>query len=128
MVTLVAVVCLTQGQAPIVPLPRPGRDGRGRDPWVFRSVFEDRTRMVLLAPAPNWWMAFNPETCAMHKVWRGKMDYRGKVWDFSQENSRADGRIYFGSPSEIWRLPNGGQIPAGWKADGVVSQPGGWLF
>lgn len=128
MLSLLAIACLSQGQAPIVPIPRPGLNGRGRDPWVFRAVFEDRTRMVILAPAPNWWMAFNPETCAMHKVWRGKMDFRGKVWDFSQNNSRAEGRIYLASPSELWRLPDKGPLPEGWKATGVTSQADGRVF
>lgn len=107
---------------------RPGLGGRGRDPWVFRAIFEDRTRMLILAPAPDWWMAFNPETGAMHKVWRGKMDFRGKVWDFSQDNSRASGRVYLASPSDLWRLADDGKLPAGWSAQGVTFQNGGWAF
>jgi hypothetical protein len=84
--------------------------------------------MLIVAPAPEWWMAFNPETGAMHKVWRGKLDFRGKVWDFSQENSRANGRVYFASPSELWRLPDGGRLPEGWRAQGVNPDRGGWTF
>ena len=84
--------------------------------------------MVIVAPAIDWWMAFNPETCAMHKVWQGKMDFRGKVWDFSQDNSRAEGRILFASPSEIWRLADDGRVPDGWKSDGLVPEKGGWTF
>lgn len=83
--------------------------------------------MVLLAPAPNWWIAFNPETCAIHKVWQGKVDFRGKVWDFSQNNSRAAGRIYYAAPTELWRLPNGDH-PNGWKFDGVGEVKGAWTF
>lgn len=116
-----------QEQPPIVPVVRPGKDGRGRDPWVFRCIFEDRTRMVLIAPASDTWMAFNPETCAMHKVWQGKMDFRGKVWDFSQNNSRAEGRILFAAPSEIARLTDG-SLPAGWTSEGLTSQSDGWTF
>jgi hypothetical protein len=128
MLTLLAAACALQAQAPIVPLPRPGLEGRGRDPWVFRAIFEDRTRMLIIAPAPNWWMAFNPETGAMHKVWHGKMNFRGKVWDFSQDNSRAEGRIYLASPSEIFRLVDGSSAPANWTATGVTPQKDGWLF
>ncbi|RYF42475.1 MAG: hypothetical protein EOO25_06580 [Comamonadaceae bacterium] len=73
-------------------------------------------------------MAFNPETGSIHKVWRGEMDFRGKVWDFSQDNSRANGRIYHASPSELWRLPDGGKLPDGWAAQGVTPVEGGWLF
>lgn len=104
MMVLVAIALAIQEQAPIVPLDRPGIDGRGRDPWVFRCIFEDRTRMVMIAPAKDWWFAFNPEICAMHKVWNGKIDFRGKVWDFSQNNSRSAGAVFFAAPSEIWRL------------------------
>ena len=119
-----ALALLLTQQEPIVPIARPGVDGRGRDPWVFRCIFEDRTRMVILAVAPDWWMAFNPETCAMHKVWRGKMDFRGKVWDFSQENSRAEGQVFFASPSELWRMPV--NDIGRWKASGLTWDSNGW--
>ncbi len=128
MLILLATAILAQGQDPIVPIARPGLDGRGRDPWVFRSIFEDRTRMLVIAPRPNWWIVFNPETCAMHKVWQGKMDFRGKVWDFSQDNSRAEGKIYFAAPNEIVRFPNGGTLPSGWTAKGVVADGQAWVF
>jgi hypothetical protein len=128
MLSLVAALAAFQAPAGEPPAMRPGRDGRGRDPWVFRAIFEDRTRMVILAPAPNWWMAFNPETGAMHKVWRGKMDFRGKVWDFSQDNSRASGRLFMEAPSEIWRLPDQAPLPPEWEASGVVFEKGSWTF
>lgn len=128
MICLLVFATLAQGQDPIVPVARPGIDGRGRDPWVFRGIFEDRTRMLLIAPRANWWMAFNPETGAMHKVWQGKMDFRGKVWDFSQDNSRAEGKIYFAAPSEIWRLPGEGTGMVGWKTSGLTSEKGVWTF
>ncbi len=83
--------------------------------------------MVLVAPAPDWWVAFNPETCAIHKVWQGKVDFRGKVWDFSQDNSRARGRILYATPTEIWRLANDQSLP-GWNLDGVKSEKGAWSF
>jgi hypothetical protein len=73
-------------------------------------------------------MAFNPETGAMHKVWQGKMDFRGKVWDFSQDNSRAEGRIYFAAPNELWRLPDDGKFPAGCTSNNVVPDKQSWTF
>ncbi|MBX7135900.1 MAG: hypothetical protein K1X67_24795 [Fimbriimonadaceae bacterium] len=127
MVSLIAIAVLQQ-QPPIVPIDRPGKDGRGRDPWVFRCIFEDRTRMVILAMAKDWWMAFNPETGAMHKIWQGKMDFRGKVWDFSQDNSRAQGKIWLASPNEIWRMSDTPPIAEGWTAEGVTPVKGGWRF
>jgi len=126
MIAWVVAAVAWQGPVGEMPAMRPGLGGRGRDPWVFRAIFEDRTRMVILAPAPDWWMAFNPETGAMHKVWRGKMDFRGKVWDFSQDNSRATGRVYLASPSLLWQLPDDGRLPADWSAQGVTFANGSW--
>lgn len=123
MLPALALAVLLQ-QEPIVPIVRPGIDGRGRDPWVFRCIFEDRTRMVIIASKPDVWMAFNPETCALHKVWRGKVDFRGKVWDFSQENSRAVGQAFFASPSELWRMPI--KDIGRWKASGLTWEGDGW--
>ena len=84
--------------------------------------------MVIIAPAPGWWMAFNPETCAIHKVWQGKMDFKGKVWDFSQDNSRSEGAVFYASPSEIMRLPDDGGLPVGWTSQGVAPKKGSWEF
>jgi len=108
----------------------PESQTRGRDPWVFRCVFEDRTRMVLITPKQGFWLAFNPETCGVHKIWSGEVDFRGKVYDFSQENSRAKGTFHFAAPSEIWRLPNpttSGEKPK-WSSDGVEGAKDGWQF
>jgi hypothetical protein len=107
-----------QDQPPIVPEVRPGKDGRGRDPWVFRLIFEDRTRMVVIALRPDLWYVFNPETCSPFKVWEGKMDFRGKVWDFSQDNSRAAGRVLAYAPTEILTLVDGSLDD--WTASGVT--------
>ena len=120
MFSLVAALSLVQQQPPVVPIPRPGKDGRGRDPWVFRSVFEDRTRMLTLAPAPDFWMVFNPETCAFYKIWQGSVDFRGKVWDFSQDNSRAKGRVLFASPTQV--------TDQTWKAVDATEGKGVWTF
>lgn len=108
----------------------PESQTRGRDPWVFRCVFEDRTRMVLITPRQGFWIAFNPETCGVHKIWSGEVDFRGKVFDFSQENSRAKGTFHYAAPSEIWRLPNptsAGEKPK-WISDGVEGAKDGWQF
>jgi hypothetical protein len=117
-ITLAHVNAIVQDQPPIVPEIRPGKDGRGRDPWVFRLIFEDHTRMVAVALRDDFWYVFNPETCAPFKVWSGKMDFRGKVWDFSQDNSRAQGNVHSVSPTEIASLPNGDLDD--WTAKGVA--------
>ncbi|CAG0970842.1 hypothetical protein PHYC_01239 [Phycisphaerales bacterium] len=77
---------------------------RGRDPWVFRCLFEDRTRMLIVAPRPNIWIAFNTATGAVHKAWEGEMVFRGKVWDFSQDSSAANGRMLLSRRDELCRM------------------------
>ncbi len=104
---------------------------RGRDPWVFRCIFEDRSRMVLLAPAQDLWIAFNPATCAIQKVWRGGILLRGKVWDFSQDNSAATGPALLEAPSDL--LPThaaspASSIPEGWSAGRVSASDKGFAF
>lgn len=101
---------------------------RGHDPWVFRCAFEDRTGMVLIAPGEDLWFAFNPETCAMHRIWRGDVAFRGKVFDFSQENSVATGETLYVAPSTIWNLPDHAAALGGaWEAERVAWEQG-WSF
>jgi hypothetical protein len=122
---LALTTLLVQDQPPIVPEVRPGKNGRGRDPWVFRLIFEDRTRSVCIALRPDLWIVFNPETGSVFKVWEGKMDFRGKVWDFSQDNSRSQGRILAAAPTEIATLQDGDL--GDWQAQGATWQ-GAWKF
>ncbi|MEQ1823518.1 MAG: hypothetical protein ABL949_13490 [Fimbriimonadaceae bacterium] len=119
---MLALLLAHQQQEPIVPVLRPGVDGRGRDPWVFRCIFEDRTRMLVFALGDHLWMAFNPETCGVYKVWKGDIDFRGKVWDFSQENSRSVGEILYQAPNAI--LP----ATADWTPYGVAKVDEVWQF
>lgn len=100
---------------------------RGRDPWVFRAIFEDRPRSVVVAAGNEVWFAFNPTTCAWHKVWKGSVDFKGKVFDFSQDSSLAVGTVLAQSSEEVFRLPNEAQLPAGWRANGVTWN-NGWDF
>ncbi len=99
---------------------------RGRDPWVFRAVFEDRPKSVIVAAGNGYWFAFNPATCAFHKIWKGEIDLLGKVYDFSQDNSHSKGEILAKSYDEIFVLPNG-ELPKGWTSNGVNYKEG-WVF
>lgn len=105
---------------------------RPRDPWVFRAVFEDRPRQLIIglgAPGREspLWMVFHPETGAPRKVWRGQVDLRGKVYDFSQQNSRAEGKVLYAAPDELLTLPTGGNPGPGWRAEGATYDAG-WRF
>lgn len=80
-------------------------------------------------------VAFNPGTCGVQKVWRGGMLFRGKVWDFSQDNcASADGaRVYSEAASTLVELGDSAGERGGWVLHGL-SGPGkagteeGWLF
>lgn len=56
---------------------------------VTRAAFEDHLEMVLLDFGNGAHAAFNPRTASLDTVWRGSLSLRGKVFDFSQETSRA---------------------------------------
>lgn len=70
-----AAACIVGADAPVL--------------HVQRAAFEDRPGMLLAELGQDWWLAFNPRTCAVDMVWRGSVDWRGKVYDFSQRTSRA---------------------------------------
>ncbi|MBX3097097.1 MAG: hypothetical protein KF812_09560 [Fimbriimonadaceae bacterium] len=76
------------------------------DPPAFRAVFEDRPRQLIVrcggtSEQDGLLYVFSPDTCSIRKVWWGNVVYRGKVYDFSQENSYGEGKVIFEVPSEI---------------------------
>ena len=62
-------------------------------PAVHRAAFRDRAAMVLVDAGNGCWAAFNPRTAGIDLAWRGEVDWRGKVHDFSQETSRPRGEV-----------------------------------
>lgn len=82
--------------------------------------------MVVLALGENLWVAFNPATCAVQKVWRGDIDFRGKVWDFSQDNCAAKGTVLADASPPLLELA-GKELPSDWEASGVSVAPSGGL-
>ena len=53
---------------------------RAQDPWVFRSVLDETPRIVTLALHDNLWAAYNTNTCALYKVWKGFVNLDGAVY------------------------------------------------
>lgn len=97
---------------------------------VFRAVFEDRPRqLIMMLPvegqAQRAGFVFHPDIGTIRKVWIGSADYRGKVYDFSQNNSRAEGKVVWEAKSECLRLPDA--EPSGWTSEGVRFDRG-WKF
>jgi uncharacterized protein len=53
---------------------------RPRDPFVFRSVLDARTRILTAALASDLWVAYDTETCGLYKAWPGGVDLQGAVF------------------------------------------------
>lgn len=95
---------------------------RGRDPWAFRMILENKTRMLVLALRSDLWAAYNPANGTLHKVWNGGITFRGKVWDFGQRNSVATGTTYHQlEDAFLFNFTNETAIPAGWTSTGVTN-------
>lgn len=61
--------------AQIPPVPQ-----RARDPWVFRSVLDQRPRMVTFALTHEMWAAYDATTCTLYKAWKGGVHFDGAVY------------------------------------------------
>lgn len=84
----------TSGAAPNAdPSAATGAERTAAPMHVHRAAFRDRAAMVLIDGGNGAWCAFNPRTAAIDMVWRGDVDWRGKVFDFSQETSRERGEV-----------------------------------
>ena len=53
---------------------------RPLSPWVFRSVLDQQPRMITLALHDDVWAAYNTQTCALYKVWKGNVNLDGAVY------------------------------------------------
>ncbi|MCA9290081.1 MAG: hypothetical protein KDA25_03070, partial [Phycisphaerales bacterium] len=100
----------------------------GRSPWVFRLILDDKTRMVVAALADDLWIAFNPANAAIERAWSGDIDYRGKVWDFSQDNPMTRGTTYLAASGTVLQAPSPASMTDAWTARDVIEFDGVWRF
>ena len=54
---------------------------RPRNPWVFRSVLDDRARMLTAALADDLWVAYDLQGSGLYEVWNGGVKFQGAVYD-----------------------------------------------
>jgi cytochrome c len=106
---LLALLCLAAAAAAAdAPLER------GRDPFAFRAVLDERPRMLLLALGRELWVAYDAERAALYEVWPDGVDFEGAVYDWNhgpQPTSR--GRVWWVSPwEEPWQVVRGGRTLA----------------
>jgi cytochrome c len=87
---------------------------RGRDPFAFRAVLDERPRMLVLALGRGLWVAYDAERAALYKVWPDGVDFQGAVYDWNhgpQPTSR--GRSWWVSPwEEPWDVATGARAEA----------------
>ncbi len=90
---------------------------RPHSPWVFRTLMENRTRMLVAALHPNLWVSYNPGNCCIDRAWTGGMRFFGKVFDDSQKNSWINGPLYHRYPNSIFEATDEAVFPGGWTVD-----------
>tara|TARA_R110002126_G_scaffold27665_14_gene92854 strand:+ start:11159 stop:15043 length:3885 start_codon:yes stop_codon:yes gene_type:complete len=75
--TLVSALTLLS----VVACASPPDAGRPHDPIVFRSVLDERPRMVTIALDDEMWVAYDATHCGIYKVWKGGVVLQGAVYD-----------------------------------------------
>ena len=58
----------------------PTEHDRPRDPWVYRSVLDQRPRMITMALDKDLWSAYDARKCGLYKAWQGGVDFDGAVY------------------------------------------------
>lgn len=76
-VMAIASACQVEKRISEEPIPRP------YEPWIARSVLDERPRMITLALHDDLWAAYNTQTCALYKVWKGYVEWDGAVYTTS---------------------------------------------
>ena len=53
---------------------------RPREAWVFRSVLDEKARMVTVALNDELWLAYDAEDASVYKIWKGGVNFNGAVY------------------------------------------------
>lgn len=53
---------------------------RPLDAWVFRSVLDEKARMVTAALHEELWVAYDAQNANLYKVWKGGVNFDGAVY------------------------------------------------
>ncbi|HEY0743867.1 MAG TPA: family 16 glycoside hydrolase [Chryseosolibacter sp.] len=85
---------------------------RPMDPWVFRSVLDQKPRMVTAALNENLYVAYDARQCQMYKAWKGGVIFDGAVYTTNHgPQPTSKGYAYYQQPEgeTFWFLTKGGQ-------------------
>src|SRR5688572_6722675 len=73
MLTSVIALALISGNVAAPP-------DRPRDIWAFRSVLDQRARMLTLALHSDLWVAYDATNCGLYRAWSGGVKFDGAVY------------------------------------------------
>ena len=101
---------------------------RPMDTWVFRSVLDERPRMLTAALHDNLWVAYDVQTATMYKAWKGGVDFDGAVYTtrHGPQPSSLGYAYYTNENNHGWTLlKDGKEVPAKVKYLGHQFMDGG---
>jgi cytochrome c len=84
---------------------------RPRDPWVFRSVLDNKARMVTAALHEDMYVAYDAQKCQLYKAWKGGVVFDGAVYTTHHgPQPSTKGYAYYVQPGEqdFWYLVKDG--------------------
>ena len=84
---------------------------RPMDPWVFRSVLDEQPRMITIALHDDLWVAYNTESTAIYKAWKGGANLEGAVYNTVHgPQPTTTGKAYFTNQiDQPWKVIKGGE-------------------
>jgi cytochrome c len=85
---------------------------RPQDPWVFRSVLDQKPRMVTAALDENLYVAYDARQCQIYKAWKGGVIFDGAVYTTQHgPQPTSKGYAYYIQPEgeNSWLLTTAGQ-------------------
>ncbi|MDW3650556.1 MAG: PA14 domain-containing protein [Bacteroidia bacterium] len=85
---------------------------RASDPWVFRSVLDEKARMITLALDSNLWVAYDAQYASLYRAWKGGVDLDGAVYTYRHGPQPTSlGNPYFqGKEQQAWKIRANGQM------------------
>lgn len=83
---------------------------RPRDVWVFRSVLDEKPRMVSAALHDNMWVAYDTQNGLLYKTWKGNVKLEGAVYTTAHgPQPISEGSPYFQMSEDKWVLEKEGK-------------------
>jgi cytochrome c len=85
---------------------------RPRDPWVFRSVLDQKPRMVTAVLNENLYVAYDARQCQLYKAWKGGVNFDGAVYSTKHGPQPSTmGYAYYVQPQGhvFWTLAQNGK-------------------